>query len=122
MRRKTVVIMASLIIIAAFASFVMLQPAKGADRGTDPADIKIVKGTGVKTILGDAKITLKVTNAGDLAGTKTYNCMVNLGGSTCSQSVTVELNGGETKTYTVDIDLPFEAITYDWTWDVSPRQ
>ena len=109
-------------IIASCTAFVLLQPSGKADAGKDPADIELVKGTAVKTILGDAKFKLKVTNNGDLAGSKDYTLMVFLGSDTYTQSVTVELNGGETKTYSVDIDLPIDAVLYDWTWDVSPRQ
>lgn len=87
-----------------------------------PANIVLEHAKGYSTLSGQAKIVLKVTNNGDLEGNKTYTCYVYLPSETSSQSVTVELDGGETKTVTVDVEISILNYGQNWTWDVSPRE
>lgn len=135
MRRRNIIAIVVVAIVAVVMigvlAYVMGQTASNINgsNGTnnDPivppaADIRLVTKSCDNTAFGDAKFTLKITNVGDAIGSKTYTCKVFIGSNTFTQPLTVTLAPAETKTYTVDIDLPIGNLLSDWTWTVSPSQ
>lgn len=110
--------------LVAFLLAVTLVAPKGASEKSDPksADIVLEEAKGFSTLTGASKITLKVSNHGDVAGSKTYTCYVYLRSETLTKSVTVDLDGGDTDTITVDMEMSILHYGENWTWDVSPRE